>query len=88
MEFRWNEWNVEHVGKHAVSPEQAEWVVRRASRPYPQGRGEREYYVRGADWGGRLLQVTYVLDPDDTIFVFHARPLTERECRQFRRRQL
>jgi hypothetical protein len=25
------------------------------------------------------VQVVYVLDPDDTIFVIHARPLTDRE---------
>jgi uncharacterized DUF497 family protein len=87
MEFRWNEWNTGHIGEHAVSHQQAEWVVRRASRPYPEGRGGREYLVRGADWGGRLLQVIYVLDPDETVYVIHARPLTKRECRQFRRRR-
>ena len=28
MEFRWNEWNVEHIAIHGVEPEEAEWVVR------------------------------------------------------------
>jgi hypothetical protein len=28
----------------------------------------------------------FVIDPDDSIFVIHARPLTEREKRRYRRR--
>ena len=41
-------------------------------------------------WGpteaGRLLQVVFVIDPDDTFFLIHARPLTEKEKKRFRRR--
>ncbi len=33
-----------------------------------------------------LLQVVFVIDPDDTVFVIHARPLTERERKRYRRR--
>jgi uncharacterized DUF497 family protein len=32
-----------------------------------------------------LLQVVFVLDDDATVFVIHARPLTDRERRRFRR---
>ena len=32
------------------------------------------------------LRVAFVLDPDDTIYIIHARSLTEREKRRFRRR--
>ena len=35
MEFRWNEWNLDHVSKHGVTPDEAEYVVRNARRPYP-----------------------------------------------------
>ena len=42
-------------------------------------------------WGptaaGRLLQVVFLLDEDDTVFIIHARPLTEKEKRRRRRRQ-
>jgi len=40
----------------------------------------------GPNHGDRLLQVVFLLDDDDAIFVIHARPLTEREKRRFRRR--
>ncbi len=86
MDFRWNEANVEHIGKHGVTPEEAEWLVRQARRPWPVYHGDGKYLVRGHGPGGRMLQVIYVLDEDDTIYVIHARPLTEREKRQTRRR--
>jgi hypothetical protein len=34
-----------------------------------------------------MLQVIFVLDDDDTVFVIHARPLTEQERRRHRRGQ-
>jgi uncharacterized DUF497 family protein len=47
--------------------------------------GER-YLVWGPTEDGRLLQVVFVIDPEDTIFVIHARPLTENERKRYRRR--
>ena len=40
----------------------------------------------GRGRGGRLLQVIFVADDDGTVFVIHARELTEREKRLHRRR--
>jgi len=34
---------------------------------------------------GRLIQVIFLLDQDDTVFVIHARPLTDKEKRRFHR---
>jgi uncharacterized DUF497 family protein len=42
--------------------------------------------VWGRGRSGRFLQVVFILDDDDTVFVIHARPLTDREKRRFRRR--
>ena len=36
MEFRWNEWNIDHIAEHGVRPEEAEAVVRNAKSPYPR----------------------------------------------------
>lgn len=46
---------------------------------------DERYLVWGPAGGGRLLQVVFILDPD-SIFVIHARPLTERERSRYRRR--
>jgi uncharacterized DUF497 family protein len=85
MDFRWNDWNLEHVAEHGIDPEEAEAVLEAAGSPWPRYRGDGKWLVWGPGRGGRPVQVVFVLDPDDTIFILHARPLTEREKRRFRR---
>jgi len=86
MEFRWNEWNAEHVAGHGVSPEEAEFVARSARPPFPRHIGEAKWIVNGCGFGGRYVQVIYIIDPDGTFYVIHARPMTESEKRRYRRR--
>ena len=86
-EFRWNEWNIEHIAEHGVTPDEAEWIVNRARAPYPRRAGGERYLAVGQTSGGDYLQVVYILDPADTVFVIHARPLTDREKKALRRRR-
>ncbi len=86
MEFRWNEWNEEHLSGHGVTPEDAEDVIRGARSPFPLVQDDEKYLVWGPGTGGRLLQVVFVIGPDDAVFVIHARPLTDREKKSYRRR--
>lgn len=85
MEFRWNDQNVEHVAGHGVDPEEAQRVVEEVEAPWPRYRGDGKYLAWGRGRGDRLLQVVFVLDPDDVIYIIHARPLTESEKRRYRR---
>jgi uncharacterized DUF497 family protein len=57
----WDDANREHVAKHAVSPEEAEYVVRHAANPFPQTIEDDKFVVWGATETGRHLQVIYVL---------------------------
>ncbi len=86
MEFRWNDWNIAHIAKHGVEPDEAERVVLRAESPCPLYRGDGKWAVLGQGEGGRYLQVVFVLDEGGTVFVIHARPLTARERKRLRRR--
>ena len=86
MIFKWNAWNEEHVASHGIEPEEAEEVVLNARSPFPLGQDDGKYLVWGPAASGRLLQVVFVLDPDDTVFVIHARPLTDKEKKRDRRR--
>jgi uncharacterized DUF497 family protein len=79
-EFRWNQANVEHIAEHGVSAEEAEWVVQHARRPFPEYRGESKWRVWGQTEHGRYLQVVYVFDPADVIYVIHARPLEDTDA--------
>ena len=87
MEFRWIDWNIDKLGTHGVQPEEAEFVVEEAAHPYPQHREDDKFLVWGPTAGGRLLQVVFLLDEDDTVFVIHARRLTDKEKRRRRKRE-
>ena len=83
--FRWIDWNVEKVERHGVAPEEAEYVVNHARRPFPEQRGEK-FFVAGPTLAGRWLEVIYLQDDAYTMFVIHARPLTDSERKRYRKR--
>ena len=66
-----NAWNEEHIGSHGVQPEEAEEVVEGARSPFPLVKDDEKFLVWGATSAGRRLQVVFVIDPDDSIFVIH-----------------
>ena len=86
MEFRWNEWNVDHATRHGVGMEEIEGLIDSATAPYPEEIGGGEYIVAGRGSGGRFMQAIYVVDEDGSVYVIHARPLSEAEKRRLRRR--
>jgi uncharacterized DUF497 family protein len=88
MEFRWNQWNERATSsEHGVDPQEAEEVVRRARSPYPLASADETFLVWGQTAEGRFLQVVFVIDEEDSVFVIHARPLTDREKKRYRRRR-
>jgi hypothetical protein len=50
-------------------------VVLGARSPFPLVQDDEKYLVLDPTANGRLLQVVFVVDPNDTVFVIHARPL-------------
>ena len=47
MLFRWNEWNRDHIAKHGVEPDEAEYVVEHAGNPYPRREADNKYRYAG-----------------------------------------
>lgn len=45
--YRWNEWNIGHIGEHGVNPEEAEYVIDFALAPYPEKIGNNKWRVWG-----------------------------------------
>lgn len=86
MQFRWNEWNENHVSEHGVAPEEAEDVVCRARPPYPLASADEKFLVWGRTAEGKFLQVVFVVDEEDSVFIIHARLLTDKEKKRYRRR--
>jgi uncharacterized DUF497 family protein len=82
--FRWVPWNLDHATEHGVSVAECERIVRCGR--YRQAAGGK-YRAVGRGVGGRWLQVVFAVTVDDEVFVIHARPLTEAEKHQERRRK-
>ena len=83
---RWNEWNVDHIGEHDVSSQEAEYVVNHRRAPSPELIGDGKRLVLGQTPSGRMIRVIYIFSPVDVVFVIHSRDLTETEKRHYRRR--
>jgi hypothetical protein len=47
MQFRWNDWNREHIGEHGVDPDEAEMLIRHAKAPFPQRIDDDKMLVMG-----------------------------------------
>jgi hypothetical protein len=59
--------------------------VSAARSPFPRKIEDDKRLVWGRGLGGRFLQVIFVLDEDETVYVIHARPLDDQEKRRYRR---
>jgi hypothetical protein len=77
---------MEHGAHRGVGPGEIEEALETARSPFPRRIEDDKWLVWGSTSGGRLLQVVFVLDDDGTVFVIHARDLTDREKRRLRRR--
>ena len=82
--FRWNDWNIEHIGRHGVKQSEAERVVTTGER---RRVGEGKYKAIGRGVGDRWMQVIYIFDPPGVTYVIHARPLNDAEKRRVRKRE-
>lgn len=87
FEFRWINFNLEKIDKHGLDRNEVEFVIVHAARPYPRPIGNEKWETVGATRAGKWITVIYLVDEDDTIFVIHARPLTDAERRRRHHRQ-
>jgi uncharacterized DUF497 family protein len=58
--FSWDDWNVDHIAKHGVTPADAEHVVRNAEAPFPRALADDKLVVWGQAEDGSYLQVIFV----------------------------
>lgn len=85
--FRWNDHNEDHIAKHGVTPQEAEFVVEHPARGFPRREANGKYRAWGQSGSGRYLQVIYVFSPPGVVYVIHARDLGDDEKRRLRRRK-
>ena len=76
-DFRWNEWNEDHIASHGVLYAEAQYVVEHPARGFPRYDGNGKYRVWGQTVVGRYLQVLYLFSPPGVVYVIHARDLID-----------
>ena len=67
MIYQWTVRNREHLQKHGVEPEDAEYVADHAEPPFPRVIGDEKHLVWGRTRSGDFVQVVFVYLADDEI---------------------
>lgn len=75
----WDDWNRQHLTKHAVTPDEVEQVI--ASDPSARATYKNRPQVVGPTMAGRMLSVVIGSVPEkpDIYDVFSARPASHKE---------
>jgi uncharacterized DUF497 family protein len=75
----WDEWNRNHITKHAVRPEEAEEVI--AGKPVARETYKQRVQFIGPTLAGRMLAIVVGPVPDrpGVFYVFSARPASRKE---------
>ena len=75
----WDDWNRDHIAKHAVAPEEAEAVI--AGDSLVRSSYKSRLVFTGPTFSGRMLTVVAGPVPDqaDVYYVFSARPASREE---------
>jgi uncharacterized DUF497 family protein len=79
--FHWDDWNLDHIARHAVLPEEAEEVV--AGTPVVRETYKQRLQLIGPTLAGRILSVVAGPVPNQpgVYYVFSARPASRKERR-------
>ncbi len=77
----WDEWNIAHIARHGVTPEEVEQVCH--GNYIVRGSYQQRVMLVGPTATGRMLAV--VLDPEDagTYYPITARPASRKERRLY-----
>ena len=75
----WDDWNRDHIAKHAVLPGEAEEVI--AGKPMVHETYKQRLQFVGPTLAGRMLSIVVGLVPDrpGVYYVFSARPASRKE---------
>ena len=77
--LRWDDWNRDHIAKHAVLPEEAAEVIAGLPRVYETYKQRLQLF--GPTFAGRMLSIVVGAVPDrpGVYYVFSARPASRKE---------
>lgn len=81
----WDPWNVAHVARHGVSPDEVEQVCQGTPSTYTSYMDR--LLLIGPTESGRLLAVVLAPEGEGACYVITARPASRKECHLHEERQ-
>jgi uncharacterized DUF497 family protein len=83
--FEWDDWNIEHINRHSITPQEAEEACYNQPiiRKFKQGL----YWVYGQTDAGRYLFIVIRYKSKGVVYVITARAMKESEQRYYRKRR-
>lgn len=84
-DFEWDEYNIAHIARHNVFPDEAEQVFE--SYCYTRKTFENKYLAWGQASSGRYLFVVYSKKSANRIRIITARDMDKRDEKFYRRRR-
>lgn len=83
--IEWDEWNIEHIEKHVVTPQEVEEAC--YNQPINRRTRDNFYLIYGQTDAGRYLFVVVRYKGEGIVYVITARPMTKGEQRYYRKRR-
>ena len=80
-ELLWTDWNIEHIARHNVSPDEVEEVC--YSNPFVTKARNKTLRIIGQTYSGRFLTIFLAPRGKGSYLVVTARAATEAERRRF-----
>lgn len=80
----WDEWNVEHIARHNVKPEEVEEVCG-SRKIFISKVGGQKKRIIGQTLSGRYLTIFLADKDENNYYVVTARDATAKERRQYKR---
>ncbi|MCK4476376.1 MAG: hypothetical protein KAU16_06580 [Methanophagales archaeon] len=80
-ELLWNDWNIDHIARHNVSPHEVEEVC--YSNPSVSRARNKTLRIIGQTYSGRFLTIFLAPRGKGSYFVVTTREATEAERRRF-----
>lgn len=77
----WDAWNVDHIARHGVAPEEVEEVCHRETMTSETYNGRLR--LLGTSFAGRMLTIILAPQGDDIYYPVTARPASRRERRRY-----
>jgi hypothetical protein len=78
----WDEWNIKHIARHNIIPDEVEQVCH--GDPFPEKGKKGRVRITGPTISGRMLAI--ILDPEKEPGIYYpvtARPVSRKELRAY-----